>query len=455
MAGNDGKFERARRKYMDFMGMLVDQSGLSDLWVEFERKGGINDEAVVAVDGGAREIELSDGSSIVIARAIAVNNVGKEPIKELIVDRVPVHAPIARWVYLVKAECEVAIRAIENDMYEFLLLDGSLYAKVTGFIHELILTKGFLDLYYIPEVIDALNSLVELLEKAKSLDIKVIFVSKDSKLKVFKDYMLFNAMKSLLLEDTPESVDKDIIDILNKGIDWYSIVWIRQYRNRLLQLVRHYDGPYRDFIRLCVRVALSQSISDVTVLEELARIQGVTQGVTKRLLVGAMDAYLNHKSLINIGNLLRLIRDRIEDSAGLRSVDEYGSIDVDEELRKVEYALKALPRIVMMYVKFNGDDTPIMVEIPYYEAGMFDTGLPPKILDREDSIPIDDYLVLLSSLYVDPVYYNKLLWLAHQYARFSEAAYAEYVMTIASRLGLSLKRGLSMKLNIKLRGHRC
>ena len=428
---------------------IIDAGDAKDLWKPLPAPHKFNGVKAVAVDGGVRELELRDGSAIVIARAIAVNNIGEQPVRDVIVNWVPVFTPAIKWVLLSYIESEVALRAVESGKYNFLLLDGSLYAKVTALIHELILTKGFLDLYYIPEVIRALESLYNMIEKARDLGVNVIFVAKDSKLKIFKDYVLFKALKEVILSDAPFiNVSKELLDILNRGIDWYSIVWIRNYRNKLILLARNYNGAHRDLIRVGIRMALSQSISDVTLLEELARMRGVKVGMTRKLLIGAMDAYLNHKSLTQIDNLLRFIKDRIEDSEGLRTVDDYGNLNINEELDKVRRVLMNFPRIIMMYVKFHESDTPVTVEIPYYDWPMFNQGVPWKLF--YDKIDISDHLNLLMDMYRDPIHYNKLLWLAHEYANFSEDQFLEYAMAAVNKLKVQTKRRFGMAFSIDL-----
>ena len=428
---------------------IVDAGDAKDLWKPLPMSSKFNGVRAAAIDGGVRELELRDGSAIVIARAIAVNNVGEQPVRDAIVNWVPVFTPVIKWVLLSYVESEVALRAVESGKYDFLLLDGSLYAKITALIHELILTKGFLDLYYIPEVIRALESLYNMIEKARDLGVNVVFVAKDSKLKIFKDYILFKALKEIILSDAPFiNVSKELLDILNRGIDWYSIVWIRNYRNKLISLAKNYNGAHRDLIRFGIRMVLSQSISDVTLLEELARMRGIRVGMTRKLLVGAMDAYLNHKSLTQIDNLLRFIRDRIEDSEGLRTVDDYGNLDINEELNRVRRVLMNFPRIIMMYVKFHESDTPIAVEMPYYDWPMFNQGVPWKLF--YDKIDINNHLNLLMNMYRDPIHYNKLLWLAHEYANFGEDQFLEYAMAAVNKLKIQTKRRFGMAFSIDL-----
>lgn len=295
-----------------------------------------------------------------------------------------------------------------------------------------------------------MESLYNVLDRARELGVNVVFVAKDSKLKIFKDYILFKALKEIILSDAPFiNVSKELLDILNRGIDWYSIVWIRNYRGgKLIELARNYNGAHRDLIRVGIRTALSQSISDVMLLEELARMQGIRVGVTRKLLIGAMDAYLNHKSLTQLDNLLKFIKNRIEDSEGLRTVDDYGNLDINHELDRVRRVLMNFPRIVMTYVKFHESDTPFTVEIPYYDWPMFNQGVPWKLF--YDKIDINEHINLLMSMYRDPIHYNKLLWLAHEYANFGEDQFLEYAMAAVNKLKIQTKRRFGLAFNVDL-----
>lgn len=407
------------------------------------------EERIVAIDGGVRELELRDGGGFVVARAIAVSNTNRPPVRDLVVKLTPVYSNSLKWALLSAVESQVALRAIEELDGSILLMDGSLYARITALIHELILTKGFLDLYHIPEVGHALELLAQLLRRSRELGVSVVFVSKDSGLRIFKDHMLFTVLKELILSDAPFfNVDKELLDILNRGIDWYSIVWIRSFRRKLLEMAKAYIGPRRDLVRDGIRLILSQSVTDIQLLEQLAETFGINVGVTRRLLVGAVDAYLNSRSLVQLDNLMNLIRDRVEDGVDLRSVDDYYVESVDSQLSRIRTSLEELPRILMMYLKPSRADSPLLVEVPYHDWPMFNPSVPWKLF--YDKISVDRELAILMNMYRDPIHYNKLLWLAHQYANFSEAQFLEYVMAAARKLGIRMKRRFGMATSMEI-----
>jgi hypothetical protein len=79
---------------------------------------------------------------------------------------------------------------------------------------------------------------------------------------------------------------------------------------------------------------------------------------------------------------------------------------------------------------------------------MFNPNVPWKLF--YDRIDTDKELSILVNTYRDPVHYNKLLWLAHQYANFSEPQFLEYVMMATRRLGIRTKRRFGIATSMEL-----
>ena len=406
----------------------------------------------IAIDGGIKSLELSNGEEIVISRAIAINNFNKKPIKEVLVKVLPVPSSDVKKALLTIAEMKVAKKAIEEyfqdnstEDLKVVLIDGSLYARLIAIIHELILTRSFLDLYYIPEIILALNQIVELLEACRELNVMPIFISKNTNIKIFKDSLVYGTLKELILESS-SNVDPSIIELLTKGEEWYSISWIREFRRKLLDFIRIYNGPHREVVKQGIKIALSQSITDIDFLEKIANIENVSVGITRRLLIGLIDAYLNSRGLTSVDNVINEIRDRIEDSINLRSVDDVEIGSVSKYVELVKEALQKLPRIILFYIKLSTSDTPLMIEIPYYEWNFFDLRIPAKVFF--DNYVIEDIVELLIENYIDKVHYNKLLWIAHQYVTFSEKELVEYALTILKKFSVRYKRSFSIAVGL-------
>ncbi len=409
-----------------------------DIW---RRLGGLEkrqDYVIAAVDGGVRTVEFSDGSELVIARAVAVNNYGHKPVRRVNVKYLPVPSSAAYWTYLSISELDAALECVESSLSKFetreryLLMDGSLYSKLTGALHNLILTRGFLDLYYVPEIVESLKKLCTLLELCKKLDIKIVFVSKNSSLKILKDHIIFTTLKELVREGGALKVDTSIYEIFTKGAEWYSIVWLRRYRKKLVELASKYNGINRDLVRRGIKVVISQSITDTCILEYLAHALGITVGISRKLLLGVVDAYMNDKKLTNIDSLMKMILDRVEDSIMLRMASEEEAERYRDSAKQLKNIVINIPRILLTYVKFRKDDPPILVEIPVYRWRFFDDTIPPKIF--YDSYNMWDIIEVLYSEYRDPYHYNRMLWLAHEYASFRDMEYGEYLMAVMRML---------------------
>ncbi len=438
------ELQREREKILDggggnsLLNGLLQELKRQDVW---RRLGGLEkrqDYAVAAVDGGVRTVEFSDGSELIITRAVAVNNYGHKPTRKVNVKYLPVPSSAAYWTYLSISELDAAIECVQTSLSKFerrekyLLMDGSLYSKLTGALHNLILTRGFLDLYYVPEIVESLKKLCSLLSMCNELNVRIVFVSKNSSLKILKDHIVFTTLKDLVREGGALRVSADVYEIFTKGAEWYSIVWLRRYRKKLVELASRYNGVNVDLVRRGIKVAISQSITDTCILEHLAHMLGVSLGISRKLLLGVVDAYMNDKKLTNIDSLMKMIFDRVEDSIMLRMSSDKEAEEYRNSAKELREYIMNIPRILLTYLKFRKDDPPILVEVPIYRWRLFDETIPPKIF--YDSYNMWDVIEMLYSEYKDPYHYNRVLWLAHEYANFRDLEYNEYLMAIMRTL---------------------
>ncbi|NPB00625.1 MAG: DNA double-strand break repair nuclease NurA [Crenarchaeota archaeon] len=412
---------------------ILDNVRCDEVWRGLRGLSKRNDYYVVAVDGGIRTISFTDGSEVVIARAIAVNNFGAQPVRTLKTKYLPVPSSAAYWTYLGIAELETCIRAVIEQLAslpenkdKYLLVDGSLYARFTAAVHNLILTRGFLDLYYVPEIMENLYKLCTLLELCGTYGINIVFVSKNSSLKMLKDHIIFTMLKEELKCSSSLNFSSDIYEIFTRGAEWYSIVWLRRYRKKLVELAKEYDGSNREIIREGIRIVISQSITDACVLEYIASRNNISFAISRKLLIGIVDAYMNDKKLVTPDAIYRMIIDRVEDSIMLRMCDDIEAEEYRRFAKKVKEKLEYFPRILLTYVKFRKDDSPILIELTIPKWRLFDDTIPPKIF--YDSFNMWDTLEMLYSEYKDPFHYNRMLWLAHNYVTFSDSEFREYEM---------------------------
>jgi len=367
------------------------------------------EERVVAVDGGIGSIRLANGHEVVVARAAAVSSNGPTA-RDLVVDILPLESPDIKRAYLMMVESELASEVLEEySGVKYLLLDGSYYARIISILHNLILTREFVDLFYIPELTISLYSISNLIEKARSKGVKLVFVSKDSRFRMLKEHVLF----SYLMDVAPN-------DVVRKGLALYSVLWLKKYRRELRNLLR------RGRIAHIVELILRFSITDQTFVDRMAKILGVDRGYTIPLYVGLVDAYVNEKGLNSVDAIVRASSRRIEDSLMFRrgeKIDDYESM--------VEKAVRRLPKALLTYVKPSADDSPMLVEELVLDQPLLDGNAVKGFMPTAE---VEDVICLLLCHYKTSIHYNTWLWLAHTYAKLKGSSLAEYAVYVRKKL---------------------
>ncbi len=383
------------------------------------------DLPAAAVDGGIGIVELDNGHKILLARAAAV---GRGVLKrEFLADVLAVNSSAVSWAYLIMAESLAASAAVEEGGFDYLLMDGSLYAKAIMLIHNLILTREFQSIFYVPEMIAALYALAHMLEKAEEAGIKTVFVSKDSRFKVLKEYAAFDILRGRLDEY-----------IVERGLGWYSVMWLRRFRRAIFSAYQRLRGDGE--ARAALDALFRQSAADPVVLR---RMEG--RSYTTPMLLGACDAYMSYKGLTSVPRLLDAVEDRVEDALAFRG-EQMGS--AADYLDKARRALSTLPKVLMFYLKPAQGSEPLLVETPLPNSKMFD-GAPVKAFYPQASA--DDVVSLLLAQYKDEAHYNYWLWYAHNVASFKSGQLAEYATYIKQMLrgaGVAVARRVKIALGL-------
>lgn len=408
-------------KYLEYQRRSPSFSSLRE-HIPFREAGAAEVDAPSAgVDGGVGLVELDNGHKIVLARAAAVGRGLRK--REFIADVLIVDSSAAKWAYLITAEALAGISALEEGGFDYLLMDGSLYAKAVMLIHNLILTREFQSIFYIPEIILALYSLTELLKKAEEQGVRAVFVSKDSRFKVLKEYAAFESLRGRL--------DDYIVE---RGLSWYSIMWLRRFRRELSSYYQRLRGDPEASVAL--DALFRQSATDHVVLSGMR-----ARTYTVPLLMGACDAYMSYKGLTTVKRLVDAVADRVEDSMAFR---QEPLSSAREYLDLAEGALSAMPKILFFYLKPAEGAEPLLVEVPLPGSRMFD-GAPVKAFYPQASV--DDVVSLILAQYKDDVHYNDWLWYAHEMASFKSSQLVEYAVYLKRMLQES---GVSMARRIKM-----
>lgn len=377
------------------------------LWRELE--GRCTCERVVAVDGGVGSVRLVSGHEIVIARAVAVSS-GGEMVRDLVVDILPFESVNIKRAYLSMIESDLAARVMDEvGKVKYLLLDGSYYARVISLLHNLILTREFVNLFYIPELTISLYSIANLLEKARLKGVKLVFVSKDDKFRMLKEHVLFTHLSNLVFNE-----------VVRKGLTLYSVLWLKKYRKGLRSLLT--SGSVAHVVELILRF----SISDKSFVDNMARILGVAKGYTMPLYVGLVDAYINEKGLNDVGAIVKAASRRIEDSLMFRRGER-----ADNYTSMIEKAVRKLSKTVMTYVKPSAEDSPMLIETPVLDQPLFDGNVVKGFMPVAD---LEDVVGLLLCHYRTSIHYNTWLWLAHEYATLRSSSLVEYAVYIREKM---------------------
>lgn len=402
----------ARRKLAEYVGRRPQYDypveALGDRILHKRIDGGtVADLRVAGVDGGIGVVRLYNGHQVIIARAAAV---GPDFIeREVKVDVAVVDSPSLAWAYLTIVESLVAIKALERRGVDVLLMDGSLYAKAMRLVHNLILTREFQNLYYVPEFVAALYVLSRLIHRARELGARLVFVSKDHSFKLLKEHAVFEKLSERSREY-----------VFQKGLSWYSVLWIRKFRKELVELykrARRYDYEGARLLALLI----AQSVTDADLL---ARVLPPGH-YTVPMLVGGCDAYINYKGLATVDKLVKAAEERLQDSLIFRLRESFDS----DLVGRVKEALDALPKVYFFYVRLGRDDQPLLVDMPADGTRMFDGA---AVKAFYPAAAVDDVVALLAQQYRDPVHYNTWLWYAHSIASMRAGQLSEYAVYIKS-----------------------
>ncbi|ABW02434.1 DNA double-strand break repair nuclease NurA [Caldivirga maquilingensis] len=389
---------------------------VNKLWIKINASGSFT--RAVAVDGGLQEVKLSNGYSISMARAIAVNNMGAEPIRVVKASLFPESSP-GGILTMGILEVEAALRAInEYGDLRFILMDGSLFAKILEALHIILLGRNIGEIYAIPEAVNLVNATSRLINEAGKRGVRVLFISKDNSLRVYKEY--------LILRRLSESRNTRLRELANHGLNYYSVTWSRVLRTRFFKLMKSLSVSEESQL---IGMLLNQSVSDSIILSSSLRRINLNHGIVKPMVIsGGLSPRL---SRLTESDLESLIERRLNESLIMRGIKP----------RLDSSTLINLPQVALTYVAVSRDDSPILVEIPVRDGGFLQR---PRV---RDPVYISELIEVSGPIindYVDPIRYNGLLTLAHVYANFTVNQLSEYMAMLQSKLGLRFSRRIGL-----------
>ncbi len=365
---------------------------------------------VAAVDGGLQEVRLSNGHVLALSRAIAVNDMGYEPVRVGDV-RIYPESSIGGLLLMAKLEFEAALRALKSyDGVKAILMDGSLYVKLTNALHTLVKGIGIGDVYSSYEAYEVVELASRLFNEASKRGVSIIYVSKDSGLRIIKERAILSMLKDY----------GGLGEVVDVGLRSYSVLWVSKLRSMILKESLRARGRVRRLMELL----LNQAVNDSVMLWEASR--GLKEPHYTRPLTIGLRYDVRFRNL-TVGDITRAA------SARLRSLNSIRGVKVEFS----EDALLSLPKVTLTYVLPKAGDLPMLIEKPA-EGGFLEE---PAIVEGGF---IEDDLGLIVGGYVDEARYNPLLALAHVYARFTEDQLMEYLTILGELLGVGLARRIGM-----------
>ena len=333
------------------------------------------------VDSSDGIIRCKGGTLIHICRSIAVGSAGLPTLSRL--SLVPLvleggddELAIFRGMMREHLEHLVALEALkllgEGDV---IFLDGSLYSRLTHIPSTRVLRElrvaGFEDF-----PLQYLESYERLLVESRNKGVILVGVSKDSRSRILKKFLLRELLRSRLNEESAEKLKRLLeeeglrsleFDPTRGGTDIQRLVeqlWDRiETEPKLVAHMRELidSGELPSWMREVMDEALYPR-NDVQIVLWYLRKSRRGRGYTSPLLLGrhrVHDVLFSHRS----GKLKDYVRKRFK-----RAISRKGEGVVERALRTVSLLFKA-PTIISFYLALAEDEEPFRVDVPAWVLG--------------------------------------------------------------------------------------
>ena len=376
---------------------LSDRFGekFSSYWVKIDdpAKLGVNpaELSVMAVDSSVYSNLLSTGGVFYVVRSLAVCRNVEQKLLESDVFFSKGGSVAERNFISVKMEMlefQVAIDALKKGLTcGTILIDGSLYGRLVHIPLESKVEEDRLIL------IDYFRIYHELLDLCRQKNVLLVGVAKESRSTSFRDYLL-----SLVYKEELERLDIDDDDA-------------RRLKHLFLEVINDFTLGLKKFERFGQKYGARLETVRL-VLEELARSRPDYQlvmnfagsvGYTKPLLLGASP---------RLARILGVFRSDAKDYVMKNfknALRERGKSFVDEAAQVIA-GIPDFPAIVSFYVLFDKRDSPIRIDIPFWDQKLVEVGW-----HKPASVDLGMVLKVLATGYCGLECHN--LWLKNVDAR--------------------------------------
>ena len=409
--------EEVRRKREELARVIGGEGDLRNYYGELLRRVWLSDLSLDKVDGrvygvdsSCDDIDVVGGGSILISRAIAVS-VGGDEVRKLRLDAffprdIRDQEELKR---LMREHLEhlAGLEAVERGA-ETVLIDGSLYARMTHVLRE-INVDGYEDFMF-----EYIETYAGFLREALKRNVAVVGVSKDSRSTVLKEELLMLKLRELVANLEP-SIRETVLGLFGE---------IKRRPREALEGLRHLlkSGVSMEVYELFRNATSGAPDSKIIFSVGLGRglsmpLQLSIEKVSARVFELVLSD--SHEKLLGLlERVFPATRDKLGDS-------------FQEKASRMIEALKSYPPIAVTYVVLEQGDDPIRVDValkgkyPTRGESHFLEAIPEEMLKGLKSI---------AGLYAGPRSYNVLLLEADKRVRTTHDTMEMYHRLIMQEL---------------------
>ena len=340
-------------------------------WIDYDIESQNPTQEVIAIDSSSGYCPTNNGGFFFVSRALAYGN--NKKYKEVYTDfdfsNVKTQSDyigrVMEWT-----EHSVAIQAINKGFTKCILIDGSIYGRLSHLPMELNLdnNKGFMIQYF--------ETYLNLLEMCKKNKIPLIGISKESRTSFFREFLIKKILKSKISD---------------------------------FQLLNNLLSEALDFPKKAIKLAKNTKDNDIILLTEeliarkpdslLISNNAKHSGYTKPLLLGGSTRWRRAENKIKADS-----KGYIESNFPILSED----INFLNQAKKIITKMLDFPSIVSFHILPILTDTPLRIDIPSWYFGidrrLLDVGWPEVV-----NLDLSEILKLISAGYCGLGNYN--IWL--------------------------------------------
>ena len=376
----------------------------------YERKP--SDFNVLAIDSSYQMERLTNGGLFYVVRALGLN--GKNEYRELEADFDYAEGPAHEVTSIVQRKMEyleikLAAEAISNGFEGVVLIDGSLYGRISHLIIESPLSndRDFFIRYY--------QEVTKLFKLARGNNVLVIGISKESGSRFFRDFLIKQIVTLPEVRgDVPEEEAKRLISTaLDRKGEAFGHV-------KQLKLKYSNIGLLEDVLKELTTPRPDYQLIETSITEP---------GYTIPLLLGPSSRWLRRIRQIEMNP-----EGYLESHFPVLSNNE----DFVTYAKAVLNRLKELPAIVSFHILPDRRDSPLRIDVP-----AFCIGLSTKFQDVGWPEPTDEdisrVLSIVATGYGGLDYHNIWLWKVDREVKFHRREFDDmYLSKFKELVGVSL-----------------